>query len=51
MLRFSDGEQFDTQSKPHLEKRYDGWYFVGNGMLIPIKDEEEGKKYLKKYKK
>lgn len=50
MLKFTDGEEFDTSSKIHLEKRYDGWYVVGGGMLIPVKDEVEGNKYIKKYK-
>ncbi len=40
-LRFSDDEEFDTSGPLRAEERYDGWYVLGNNMMIPVKDEEE----------
>ena len=40
-LRFSDGEEFDTSGPIRKEERYDGWYVIGDGKLIPVRDEEE----------
>jgi len=50
MLRFSDGEEFDTSGEMRKEERKDGWYVLGNGMLIPVKDETEADKVIKQYK-
>lgn len=48
-LTFSDGMTFDTSGKLRTEKRSDGWYVVGNGMLIPVKDKEEGQELIRKF--
>lgn len=40
-LRFSDGEEFDTSGPLRKEERYDGWYVIGCGLLIPVKSEKE----------
>lgn len=48
ILKFSDGEEFDTSGPLRLEHRYDGWYVMGTGKLIPIKDIEEGEKIITK---
>lgn len=45
-LKFSDGVEFDTSGKYRIEGRYDGLYVVGGGMLIPVKDREEGNKVI-----
>jgi hypothetical protein len=50
ILKFSDGEEFDTSGELRLEYRSDGWYLMGNGMLIPVKDVDEGRELLKVYK-
>jgi hypothetical protein len=50
ILKFSDGEEFDTSGELRLEHRSDGWYLMGNGMLIPVKDIDEGRELLKVYK-
>ena len=42
MLRFSDGEEFDTSGELRVEERKDGFYVIGNGLLIPVKSHEEG---------
>ena len=50
ILRFSDGEEFDTSVELQLTLRKDGWYVIGNGLLIPVRDLDEGRKELKKQK-
>ena len=47
-LRFSDGEEFDTSGPIRKEERYDGWYVIGDGKLIPVRDEEEADRLLEK---
>lgn len=41
-IRFSDNIEFDTSGELRLTRCSDGWYVVGEGMLIPVKDKEEG---------
>ena len=48
LLRFSDGIEIDTSGQLRLLELHDGWYVVGGGRLIPVKDEEEGKNYIEK---
>ena len=50
ILKFSDGEEFDTSVELQLTLRKDGWYVIGNGLLIPVRDLDEGRKELKKQK-
>ena len=45
-LRFTDGEEFDTSGPLRKEERYDGWYVIGNGYLIPVKSEEGADKII-----
>ncbi len=47
-LRFSDGEEFDTSGPIRKEERYDGWYVLGDGKMIPVRDEEEADRLLEK---
>ena len=42
-MEFSDGMRFNLSGDYRIEERADGWYVVGNGVLIPVEDEEEGK--------
>lgn len=41
ILKFSDGEEFDTSGPLRSEERSDGWYVIGQGHLIPVRDENE----------
>jgi hypothetical protein len=41
MLRFSDGEEFDTSGEARIIRRSDGMYVCGKGMLVPVKNEDE----------
>ena len=42
MLRFSDGMEFDTNGEMRVEKRSDGYYVVGGGMMFAVDTREEG---------
>jgi len=46
ILKFNDGEEFDLSGPFRVEKRYDGWYVVGENRLIPVRDEAEGLLYI-----
>jgi hypothetical protein len=50
ILKFSDGESFDTSGPLRKEKRYDGWYVLGEGKLIPANDEQEANKIMNQLK-
>ena len=50
ILRFSDGEEFDTSVELQLYLGKDGWYVIGNGLLIPVPNINEGRKELKRQK-
>ena len=50
ILKFSDGEEFDTSVELQLTLRKDGWYVIGSGLLIPVRDLDEGRKELKRQK-
>ena len=47
MLKFSDGMEFDTTGKLRLECRSDGWYVVGQGMLMPVDNRQEGEEVIR----
>ena len=48
-LKFSDGEEFDLSGSLRKEQRADGWYVLGENMLIPVKDEKEADEYIYKH--
>jgi hypothetical protein len=45
-LKFDDGIEIDTSGELRLLELFDGWYVVGEGRLIPVNDEEEGKLFI-----
>jgi hypothetical protein len=47
-LRFSDGMSFDTSGKLRPERRSDGWYVVGKGMLLPVASHAEAQDLIKR---
>ena len=47
-LKFSDGEEFDLSGLLRKEHRVDGWYVLGENMMIPAKDEKEADDYISK---
>jgi len=51
MLKFSDGMQFNTDGNLRVVEKWDGFYVVGKGLLIPVNDYEEGRKLIKELNK
>jgi len=51
ILRFSDGEEFDTSVELQLTHRKDGWYVIGEGNLIPVESLDKGREVVKEMKK
>ena len=50
-MKFSDGIEFNTDGELRVERRSDGYYVVGRGMLIPVNSYNEGVTLIKKLKK
>ena len=50
ILKFNDGVEFDTSGELRVEHRFDGYYVVGNGYLIPIDSPEEGETIISQMK-
>ena len=48
-LKFSDGEEFDLSGPLRKECRTDGWYVLGENMLIPVRDELDADEYILKH--
>ncbi len=46
-LEFSDGMIIHTNGPLRVVEFSDGWYVVGDGKLIPVLSEEDGKKIAK----
>ena len=46
-LTFSDGMTFRTDGRLRVTHKRDGWYVVGEGMLIPVCTYEEGKEFIR----
>jgi len=51
MLKFNDGEEFDTSGEYRVELRSDGWYILGKGILWPVHSKEEGVKVIERLTK
>ena len=51
MLKFDDGINIDTGGELRILTLCDGVYVVGQGMLIPVKDDREANKIIKDFKK
>jgi hypothetical protein len=49
ILKFSDGEEFDLSGLLRKEHRKDGWYVLGEHILIPVKDEQEADEYINRH--
>lgn len=46
-MTFTDGMTFDTDGPLRAEHRRDGWYVVGKGMLVPVRDYADAQKFIK----
>ena len=49
-LKFSDGEEFDLSGELRVELRSDGYYVLGQNMMMTVNTFEEGQKYINKNK-
>lgn len=49
-LRFTDGSKFNTDGEYRVERRKDGYYVVGKGMLCPVDSRKEGMDMIKDLK-
>jgi hypothetical protein len=47
MFKFSDGINVDTSGKLRKLQLSDGLYVVGQGMAVPMKDDEAAETFLK----
>lgn len=48
MIKFSDGMTFDTSGPLRVTLRSDGYYVIGEGMMIPVSSREEGLEIIAK---
>ena len=49
-LKFSDGMEFDLSGPLRVELRSDGYYVLGQGMMMAVNTFEEGQEYVSKNK-
>ena len=49
MLHFNDGISIDTSCELRILKLYDGYYVVGEGMLLPMDSYEECQEFIEKH--
>ena len=45
-LKSSDGEEFDLSGSFRKECRKDGWYVIGENMLIPVGMSKKQNEYI-----
>jgi hypothetical protein len=45
-LKFSDGEEFDLSGPLRVELRYDGYYVLGENIMIAVDTSEQGEKVI-----
>ena len=45
-LKFSDGETFNLSGELRVELRSDGYYVLGQGMMMAVNTFEEGQKVI-----
>jgi hypothetical protein len=45
-LKFSDGMEFDLSGPLRAEEREDGWYVLGQNMLIPVSGPAEAEQVI-----
>ena len=50
-LRFTDGMSFDMSGPLRLTLRSDGMYVVGQGLLVPVRDAQEGRQLIENIEK
>jgi len=51
MLRFNDGMNFDTSGALRIEHRSDGYYVLGEGMMVAVDTYEDGTREIERLQK
>ena len=51
ILKFTDSVEIDTSGPLRKFHLRDGWYVVGEGLLLPVADEAEADEELQKPRK
>lgn len=46
-MKFTDGMEIRTDGKLRAIRKSDGWYVVGEGLLIPVDNREEAEREIK----
>lgn len=49
-LTFSDGETFDLSGELRVELRNDGWYVLGQGIMMAVNTYQEGLEWISRKK-
>ena len=47
-LRFTDGMEIETDGRLRVIHRSDGYYVVGEGMLLAVDSPEDGKRLIER---
>jgi hypothetical protein len=50
-LKFNDGEEFDLSGPLRVELRYDGYYVLGENMMMAVNTLKDGIEYINKRSK
>jgi hypothetical protein len=50
-LKFSDGEEFDLSGPLRVELRADGYYVLGENMMMAVNTLEQGMEYINNRKR
>ena len=48
-MKFDDGIEFNIKGQLRIIYRKDGLYVVGNNMLIPVRDADEGLEIIRTF--
>ena len=51
MINFNDGMTFDTSGPLRVVKKRDGYYVLGEGMLMPVDSREDGEAEIAEMRK
>ena len=46
-IEFTDGVKFNMDGPYRVERRHDGYYVVGEGMLCPVDSLEDGYEFIR----
>ena len=47
-MEFTDGVTFELDGPYRVERRHDGYYVVGQGMLCPVDSHADGYEFIRR---